>query len=93
MECRQLLVAAAVHVFSQLLRIDATFNLDKLLDEVPTDVADDLAKRVKKDAEVVMETFGPWKVDADGRPIEPAEVPVAEKTDDGNGSGPAGAAA
>ena len=31
--------------------------------------------------------------DADGRPIEPAEVPVAEKTDGGDGSGPAGDAA
>ena len=93
LECRQLLEAAAVHAFSQILRIDATFNLDKLLDKVPADVADDLAKRVKKDAEAFAETFGPRKVDADGRSIEPAEVPVVEKTDGGDGSGPAGVAA
>ena len=86
-------MAAAVHAFSQILRIDATFDLDKLLDEVPADVAGDLAKWVKEDAEAFVETFGPRKADTDGRPIESVEEPMVEKTGGEGGSGPADAAA
>ena len=76
LECRQLLVAAAVHVFSQLLRIDATFKLDRLLDDVPADVADDLAERVRKDAESFAETFGPEKTGEERRPAGPYGGPA-----------------
>ena len=73
--------------------MDPSFILDNLLDEVPTELADDLASRVKKDAEAFVQVFAPEKVGKDGRPIEPAEKAALEKPDDGDGSGPAGPAA
>ena len=73
LECR--LVTAAVHAFSQILHIDATFNLGRLLDDVPAEVADDLAKRVRKDAESFTKTFGPEKIGEEGRRVGPSGGP------------------
>ena len=92
LECDQLLVVGAVHAYSQILRIDPNFKLDKLLDEVSADLADCLASRVKKDAEAFAETFEPLKMGADGRPVEPAKEPPAEETDGEDSSSPADAA-
>ena len=83
-------MTGAVHTFSHVICGDPSFVLDNLLDEVPAELADDLASRVKKDAEAFMQTFAPQKVDKDGRPIESAEETVVEKPDCGDGSGPAG---
>ena len=52
-------MVGAVLAFSQILRADSSFVLDNLLDEVPTDLADDLASRVKKDAEAFAQVFVP----------------------------------
>ena len=40
-----------MHIFSQLLHADAAVKLDWLLEDVPADVAEDLAEWVQKDAE------------------------------------------
>ena len=84
---------AAVNVFSQLLRIDATFNLDRLLDDIPANVADDLAERVRKDAESFAETFSPEKTGEERRPAGPSEEPAAEKANGGESLCPKDAAA
>ena len=76
----------AVHAFSQIIHGDPSFVLDNLLDEVPTELANDLPSRVKKDAEAFAQVFAPQKVDKDGRPINPVEEAVAEKVGDGDGS-------
>ena len=83
----------AVHAFSQILRIDSSFAIDKLRDDIPAELVDDLASRVKKTTEAFAAIFAPQKVDKDGRPIEPTEEAAVEKPDGGDGSGPAGPAA
>ena len=60
-----------------ILRVDAAFELDKLLDDVPADVADDLAERVRKVAESFAKTFGPQKTGEEGRLSGPSEEPAA----------------
>ena len=67
-ECRQLLVSAAIHVFSRLLCIDASFELKELFKDVPEDVAGDLAERVRETAESFAEAFGPDVVDGGDAP-------------------------
>ena len=93
LECRQLLVTAAVHAFSQILHIDAIFNLDRLLNDVPAEVAGDLEKRVRKDAESFAKTFGPEKTGEEGRLAGPSEDPAVEKTNGGESLRPEDAAA
>ena len=82
-----------MHIFSQLLRVDAPFKFDQLLGDVPADVADDLAKRVRKGAESFVDTFGPEKIGEEGRPAGPSEEPPAEEANGGEGPRPEDAAA
>ena len=86
-------MTGAVHAFSQIIRGDPSTVLDNLLDEVPTELAEDLANRVKKDAEAFTKVFAPQKVGEDGRPVDPAEEAVVEKPSGGYSSGSAGPAA
>ena len=65
-------MAATVHIFSQLLCINADFKLSKLLEDVPTDAAADLARRVQKSAESFAKTFGPEEAGKKRRPTERA---------------------
>ena len=54
----------------------ATLLESRDVTDVPADVADDLAERVRKDAESFAETFSPEKTGEERRPAGPSEEPT-----------------
>ena len=67
--------------------------LDRLLEDVPVNAAEDLAKRVRKDAESFAATFGPEKTGEEGRPAGPSGEPLVEEANGREGPRPEDAAA
>ena len=94
MECRQLLVVAATHAFSHIVRLDPKFNLDRLLDPITAELIAPIAERVKKDAIAFAGAFLPKVVDDAGEPAGASGQGEGEKTPgDGDALGERGPAA